>query len=97
MLCGYGLARCLVGPQTTVGDTGQDPARIGGCEPGVRFPSPYRGAFDRDVTVELDDGARPRSLSQSARDMLELNLGPHAASRLIDCVERMAAVTARAD
>jgi hypothetical protein len=97
MLCGYGLARCLVGPPTTAGEPGQDPARIGASEPGVRFPSRYDGAFDRQAPAEPDDGARPRVLSQSARNMLELNLGPHAASRLIDCVERMAAVASRAD
>jgi hypothetical protein len=65
-------------------------------EPSNWFPPPYQGAFERhslSATIALPGWA----LSQSGRDMLELRLGPQAAGRLIDCIERMAAAAARVD
>ena len=97
MLCGYSLARCLAGPEVAVDDNGTDPARIGDREPGTRFPPRYRGAFARDVAVSREHASGRGALSQSARDMLERKLGPQAASRLIDCAERMAAAASRSD
>jgi hypothetical protein len=93
MLCGYSLARYLVGPEVPVDDNGAELASIADRGAGPSFPPRYRGAFDRDFAVRHAD-APGSTLSQPARDMLELRLGPQAASRLIDCVERMAAAAA---
>jgi hypothetical protein len=58
MLCGYGLARCLIEPEDL--DRGRHRAGYG-------------------------------ALGRPAREMLELRLEPEVASKLIDCIERMAA------
>ncbi|HEX9526811.1 MAG TPA: hypothetical protein VF951_04880, partial [Streptosporangiaceae bacterium] len=68
---------------------------VGDWEPGMRFPvTQYRGVFERDLAISHELGAGRRVLSHAARDMLERELGPEAASRLIGCVERMAATAA---
>jgi hypothetical protein len=51
-------------------------------------------SWPASATAAHADASGPGTLSQPARDMLELRLGPQAASRLIDCVERMAAAAA---
>lgn len=89
-------------PEVAADDTGTGLATIGDRQPAMRFPPRYRGAFKRDFAIGHDPGAgqgalRQPALSQPARDMLELKLGPQAAARLIACVERMAAAAASLD